>query len=58
MLKKTIAMVLSVLSVSLLLAACERGPAEKAGRKLDRAGEDVRRGAEDLGDKIQHPDRR
>jgi len=44
-LNKTLRRILVLACLPLLLAACERGPLEKAGRTMDRA-------AEKTGDKI------
>lgn len=45
---------LSLVAASLGIAACaHRGPAEKAGKKVDDAIEEVKDKAEDVGDKLE-----
>lgn len=51
---KTIVAALCLLSVMAVAAGCENeGPAEKAGKKIDRAVEDAGDAIEDAGDKIE-----
>jgi hypothetical protein len=52
MLKRTLLSVLAALGLALGLAACERGPGEKAGRAIDRAGERTRDAIDDTRDKV------
>jgi hypothetical protein len=44
---------LLVMVVLLALAGCERGPAEKAGRQLDKAGEAASRSIEKAGENVR-----
>lgn len=44
------------LTLSTVLIGCEKGPAEKAGEKIDNAVEDMRDGAEDTCDKLTDDD--
>lgn len=53
MVRKSVALLLALVSMSFIFAGCERDSAEKAGREIDRAGEKVRDGIEDLGDEIE-----
>jgi hypothetical protein len=44
---------LLMMVVLLALAGCERGPAEKAGRQVDKAGEAASRSIEKAGENIR-----
>jgi len=44
---------LFVMVVLLALAGCERGPAEKAGRQVDKAGEAASRSIEKAGENVR-----
>lgn len=41
------------LSLTMLFAACEKGPAEKAGAQVDQAVENTKDAAKDLKDNVQ-----
>ena len=53
MLKRTLLSFLAVLSLCVGFVGCERGAAERAGRRIDRAAEDARDAIEDAGDRIE-----
>lgn len=44
------------LTLSTVLIGCEKGPAEKAGEKIDNAVEDVQDSADDACDKLTNDD--
>jgi hypothetical protein len=41
-----------LLATTLLLVACDKGPFERAGEKVDNAGHELKKGGESVGDKI------
>jgi hypothetical protein len=53
MFKKTLLSLMAAVVLGLGFAGCERGPGEKAGRQIDRAGERTRDTIEDTGDRIR-----
>ena len=53
MLKRTMLSLLALLSLSVGFIGCERGAAERAGRRIDRAVENTGDAIEDAGDRIQ-----
>ncbi len=53
MFKKTLLSVLATLALAVGFAGCERGPAERAGRNIDRSTERAGDAIEDAGDRIE-----
>jgi hypothetical protein len=53
MLKRSLVSLLAALTLAVGFLGCERGPAEKAGRELDRAGERTRDTINDTGDRAR-----
>jgi len=53
MFTKTLLSVLTTLVLAFGFAGCERGPAEKAGRQIDRTTERAGDRIEDAGDRIE-----
>jgi hypothetical protein len=50
---KTLITLFALLAVGFAAAACQEGPAEKAGRKIDNAADKTGRAIEKAGDKVR-----
>jgi hypothetical protein len=50
---KTLITLFALLAVALAAAACQEGPAEKAGRKIDNAAEKTGRAIEKAGENVR-----
>jgi hypothetical protein len=50
---KTLTTLFALLALVLTTAACQEGPGEKAGRKIDNAADKAGRAIENAGDKVR-----